>query len=58
MGHLREQPVVIAGHDLSPMQKALAAWGSYLVVPPWVRSNGSPIVALDDVEAAVVMKKP
>ena len=52
MVRLRNRPVVIAGHDLSTMQKAVAAWGSMLVLPPWWPSDGSPVVALGKLNLA------
>lgn len=38
--HLRDLPVIVAGHGMSGMQWAVAAWGSYLVLPWWWRSDG------------------
>ena len=46
MVQLRGLPVVMVGHDLSRLQMALVAWGTLIVVPPWWRSDGSPVVRL------------
>ena len=39
MVRLRRVPVVVAGHGLDGMQRAISAWGSLLVVPPWWSST-------------------
>ena len=44
--HLRGLPVIVAGHDLTAIQWALAAWGSYLVLPPWWLDKSDPVTAL------------
>jgi hypothetical protein len=54
---LRSLPVIIAGHSLDTMQLAQAAWGSYLIVPPWWRPSDHPgcaeVVLLGQVNFAV-----
>jgi len=35
----RSLPVIMAGHGLDNLQLSIAAWGSFLVVPPWQRSD-------------------
>ena len=52
MAQLRELRVVIAGHDLSAEQRALASWGSYLVVPPWRPNSTCPVAELGKLNMA------
>lgn len=51
MVQARQKPVIIAGHDLTSMQLAIGAWGSYLITLPWWR-DGSPVVRLGIVNFA------
>lgn len=40
MVQIRGVPVALAGYGLSSRQRALAAWGSMLVLPPWAAHLG------------------
>ena len=46
MVYLRDLPVVVAGHELSGIQWCIAAWGSYLVLPPWWKDSSDPVYSL------------
>lgn len=37
---IRHIPVAVAGYDVSMRQRALAAWGSLLTLPPWAKDHG------------------
>lgn len=37
MTYLRHLPVYCAGPPLTAMQSAIACWGSFLIIPPWMK---------------------
>ena len=52
MVHIRRVPVVVAGRGLTPVQVAIAALGSHLVLPPWWRDKDDPVTSLAVVNLA------